>query len=228
MISVIIPTLNEKKNIQLISRKLLKIKFIHEIIFVDDNSSDGTFLEIKKLKKFKKIRGFLRKKNRDLCKAVIFGVNKAKKNNILVMDCDLQHDVFFIKKMWKNFNQRKVDMVIASRFKKKKFSGNLGFVRSLFSVFTIIIINIVLGKKTTDPLSGFFICKKEIITKYKKSFFAKGYKILFDIIYNGQNNLIIYDYGIIFKKRIHEKSKFNFKIIKLFFRQFMYTISLEK
>ena len=57
MISVIIPTLNEK-NIELISKKLLKIKFIHEIIFVDDNSSDGTFLEIKKLKKFKKLEVF--------------------------------------------------------------------------------------------------------------------------------------------------------------------------
>ena len=80
---------------------------------------------------------------------------------------------FLLKKCGKNFNQRKVDMVIASRFKKKKFSGNLGFVRSLFSVFTIIIINIILGKKTTDPLSGFFICKKKIITEYKKSFFCK-------------------------------------------------------
>jgi len=52
-ISVIIPTLNEKKNIKRIAKRLDKIKFIKEVIFVDDNSVDGTFLEIKKIKKKK-------------------------------------------------------------------------------------------------------------------------------------------------------------------------------
>ncbi len=54
MISVVIPTLNEKKNISLIIKKLIKLKFIYEIIFVDDNSSDGTFKEIEKFSKKKK------------------------------------------------------------------------------------------------------------------------------------------------------------------------------
>ena len=57
MISVIIPTLNEKKNISLIIKKLKRIKYIGEIIFVDDNSIDGTFQEIKKyaIKKNKRL-----------------------------------------------------------------------------------------------------------------------------------------------------------------------------
>ena len=56
MISVIIPTYNEKKNISKILKKLLSIKKISEIIFVDDRSTDGTFLEIKKFLKKKKLR----------------------------------------------------------------------------------------------------------------------------------------------------------------------------
>ena len=60
MISVILPTLNEKKNILLIYKRLLKQKIISEIIFVDDNSTDETFLEIKKIKN-KKVNGYLRK-----------------------------------------------------------------------------------------------------------------------------------------------------------------------
>ena len=48
MISVIIPTLNEKKNILKIANKLNKIKIVSQVIFVDDNSIDGTFAEIKK------------------------------------------------------------------------------------------------------------------------------------------------------------------------------------
>ena len=54
MISAIIPTLNEKKNVAILAKKLSRIKFISEIIYVDDNSKDGTFEEIKKLSKKKK------------------------------------------------------------------------------------------------------------------------------------------------------------------------------
>ena len=53
MISVVIPTYNEKKNISKILYSLLKIKIISEIIFVDDKSTDGTYEEILKYKKKK-------------------------------------------------------------------------------------------------------------------------------------------------------------------------------
>ena len=60
MISVVIPTLNEKKNISKIIIKLKKINIIKEVIFVDDNSSDGTFKEICRFKKKKFVRGYSR------------------------------------------------------------------------------------------------------------------------------------------------------------------------
>ncbi len=62
MISVIIPTLNEKKNVAILAKKLSRIKFISEIIYVDDNSKDGTFEEIKKLRKKKKLEVIKEKK----------------------------------------------------------------------------------------------------------------------------------------------------------------------
>ena len=130
MISVVIPTLNEKKN-----------------IFVDDNSSDGTFKEIEKFSEKKKIKGFKRKKDRDLTKSVIYGVLKTKCENILVMDCDLQHDVSYIFKMWKKYKKSKYEIVIGSRFGKNSFFGNLGFLRSIISKTAILLINIVFGKK---------------------------------------------------------------------------------
>ncbi len=228
MISAIIPTLNEKKNVAILAKKLSRIKFISEIIYVDDNSKDGTFEEIKKLSKKKKIRGYQRKKNRDLSKSVIYGVLKSKKNNVLVMDCDLQHDTDYILKMWKQFKNKKIDLVIASRFADKSFYGNLGFFRSTISKIAISTINLIFGKKTSDPLSGFFICNKTLITKHKFKFFAKGYKILFDILYNGKKNIIVSDQPIIFRKRKHEKSKFNLRIIRLFFYQILYTKLLVK
>lgn len=228
MISVVIPTFNEKKNISLILKKLKKIKHIGEIIFVDDNSQDGTFNEIKKFLNEKKIKGYIRMKNKDLSKSVIYGVSKAKYDNILVMDCDMQHDVNYINKMWNKFKRGNYEIVIATRFGENSFSGNLGFLRSIISKIAILMINFIFGKKTSDPLSGFFICKKKIISEYKKYFYSNGYKILFDILYNGKKNLQILDHKIIFRKRIHEKSKFNLRIMGLFFRQILYTLLLVK
>lgn len=228
MISVILPTFNERKNIVLISKKLSSIKLVNDVIFVDDRSTDGTLSEIKKIKK-KKFRGFSRKsKNRDLSKSVIYGANKARNKYVVVMDCDLQHDVNYIFKMWKKFTNSKSDIIIANRFKNKRYSGNLGFLRSILSNSAIGIINGIFGKKTSDPLSGFFLCKKELLIKYKSNYYLKGYKILFDLIYNGKQKLIINEIDINFKKRNFEKSKFNLRVIWLFLGQMIYTKFVEK
>lgn len=228
MISVIIPTYNEKNNIFKISSKLKKIKIISEIIFIDDDSNDGTYNEIIKYKS-KKIKGYLRKSNiKDLSKSVVYGVRKAKYKNIVVMDCDLQHNPNYITKMWKKFNGSKYDIIIANRFYNQKILGNLGFIRSFVSLSTITLINLIFGKKTTDPLSGFFLCKKNIVLKFEKSFFLNGYKILFDIIYNGDQNLKIGQQDIIFNRRKFEKSKFNLRIIVIFLRQMIYTKFVAK
>lgn len=228
MISVIIPTYNEKKNITKILYKLTKIKIVSEIIFVDDQSIDGTYQEIINLKS-KKVRGFLRRANKkDLSKSVLYGIKKSKNETILVMDCDLQHDPNYIPKMWKNFKINNFDIVIANRFREQKVIGNLGFFRSFISMSTIFLINFFFGKKSLDPLSGFFLSKKDIILKYQKNFFSYGYKILFDIIYNGKKNINIGHQNITFNKRAYEKSKFNLRIISIFLRQMIYTKFVAK
>lgn len=228
MISVIIPTYNEKKNINKILNKLLKVKKISEIIFVDDRSTDGTYSEIQKVSK-NKVKGYLRNsKQRDLSKSVLYGVKKSKSKLILVMDCDLQHNPKYIEKMYSLFEKKKSDIVIASRFGDSSYEGNLGFFRSLISNFAIEFINFTLGKKSFDPLSGFFLCKKNMITKYESNFFKRGYKILFDIIYNGKKNIKIKHVKIHFNKRIYESSKFNITVVVLFLAQILHTLLVVK
>lgn len=228
MISIIIPTYNEKKNISKILNILKKIKMTYEVVFVDDQSEDGTYNEIIKYKS-KKIVGYLRKSlKKDLSKSVLFGIKKAKYSNILVMDCDLQHNPKYIFKMWNKYKLNNFDIIIANRFYKQKIIGNLGSVRSFISLSSIKLINIIFGEKTQDPLSGFFLCKKNKILKFEKTFFLNGYKILFDIIYNGDQNLKIGQQDIIFKRRKFEKSKFNLRIIVIFLRQMIYTKFVAK
>lgn len=224
MISIIVPTLNESKNIEKFINNLKKINFKYELIFVDDNSWDDTKKIIKKIKK-KNIKFILRKnKIRDLSKSVMMGIEKSLYNYILVLDCDLQHDIQNANKMRKILIEKKMDLVVGSRFLNTKYSGNLGFFRSLFSLIFIIIINFLFKKKTTDPLSGFFICKKKIILLNKKKYFLKGYKILFDILYNGNHKLKISDVQIAFQKRNLGVSKLNLRIVKIFIDQLFFTL----
>ena len=223
MITIIVPTLNESENISRFFEKIAKVKFKYELIFVDDNSSDNTRSEIKKIKK-NNVKLILRKnKNRDLAKSVFLGIEKSVYENILVLDCDLQHDIKSANLMQKVFFKNKLDLVVGSRFLKKKISGNLGFFRSISSLCFIFIINILFKKKTTDPLSGFFICKKKIILKNKKNYFLNGYKILFDILYNSNKDLKKADIQINFGKRIVGSSKLNIKIVVIFIKQLFYT-----
>tara|TARA_B100001057_G_scaffold476235_1_gene543948 strand:- start:67 stop:759 length:693 start_codon:yes stop_codon:yes gene_type:complete len=224
VITIVIPTYNEEKNISKIFKKLINIRLISEIIFVDDNSSDKTEHELSKLKKSKKLKFFIRKeKERDLSKSVVFGFHKSKNNTILVMDCDLQHDPKYIKKLWSQLKEKKYDIVVASRFLKNNYSGNVSYLRTLISKLAIYFINIIFGKKTSDPLSGFFMCDKRLVLKYKKKLYQKGYKILFDIIYNTHNKIRVKDVEIRFKKRVHERSKFNIQVIWLFLKQIIFT-----
>jgi dolichol-phosphate mannosyltransferase len=225
LISAIIPTLNEKKNIEALCKKLSCIRIVSEVIFVDDNSEDGTFKEIQKMSILnKKFIGILRdNKEKNLSASVLAGVFKAKNRLILVMDSDLQHNTSYILKMYQSFQKNSSDIVIASRFLNNNITGNLGLIRSILSNFCIFLINSFFKKKTSDPLSGFFLCKKSMIIKEYKKFYLRGFKILFDILYNGRRYARCEDIPIVFDKRKYEKTKFNYKIIIIFIKQLIYT-----
>lgn len=230
MISIIIPTLNEKKNLKKIAKKLANLEIVNEVIFVDDNSKDGTFKEIQKISNMNsKFLGILSKKKRkNLSASVLEGALIAKNKLIVVMDADLQHNINYILKMHEIFKKNYCDIVIASRFLNNNFFGNFGFYRSILSSFCIFFIHLLFKKKTSDPLSGFFICKKKIIIDEYKNFYLQGFKILFDILYNGKKRLKCQDLPIIFEKRKYETSKFNYKIMIVFVKQLFFTFLNKK
>ena len=128
------------------------------------------------------------------------------------MDGDLQHPPQYIEKMYNVFINQKCDFVIGSRDLLNRKNYGLSKLRRLFSIILIMMINFLLGNKTKDPMSGFFIFKKEIYIKNKKELFSSGYKILSDLIYSSKNNLKIKDVTIRFDRRISGKSKMNLSI----------------
>lgn len=222
--SIIIPILNEEKNIlplvKLIKSNIKKV--LYEVIFVDDNSKDKSKFILKKIKG-NNISYIIRKKKRDLTQSCIDGIKKSRYENIVIMDGDLQHHPECLEKMIKFYIEKNSSFLIGTR----KFSKNegLSFLRRLSSLSLIFLINLMLKKKTKDPMSGFFILKKKIFYKVKKKLYGKGFKILFDILYNLESSIKIQDYKIKFRKRNFEHSKMNlivlYHIIIMIFIKFL-------
>ena len=106
--SIVIPVFNESKNLPLLIKQIFKIlrSKTFELIIVDDDSTDGTKYIMKKLKK-KNMRYYIRNKNRDLTKSCVFGFERSKYENILVMDGDLQHRPIDILKLLKVYEKKK-------------------------------------------------------------------------------------------------------------------------
>ena len=216
-LSIVIPIYKEVNNINKLwvgIRKNINIKKF-ETIFIDDNSKDGSKEILEKIsKENKKVRFYIRKnKEKDLSKSCILGFNNSNYKNILVMDGDLQHDPKYIPKLINEFNISSADIIVGCRDFFSKKNNGLDFLRTLASIILIITINIFLGKKTSDPMAGFFLFKKKIFLKSKHKFYKKGYKILADIIYLDKNKVLVNDVKINFKKRKHGKSKINLKVL---------------
>ena len=219
-LSIVIPVLNEAKNIIKLVEEIKKEKKLlnlnnFELIIIDDNSTDNSKIILDTIKqKNKFLKYHIRKnKKRDLTKSCLLGFNKAINPNILVMDGDLQHPPKYIKYMLHIFKSGDYDIVVGSRNLLKKKDPGLSYIRYISSLIIIFTINLLLGNKTKDPMSGFFLFKKEIYKKNKKNLYGVGYKILADLIYSSNSSLKVIDKDIFFDKRKSGKSKMNIKVL---------------
>ena len=215
--SIIVPIFKEEKNIAKMIRKvqneLSKKKINYELIFVDDDSQDESE-RIFKENKNKKTRFFIRKKKpRDLSKSVIFGLKKSKFNNLIVMDGDLQHNPKDINKLIRKFEYTNCDIVIGSRRLINYKKANLNPIRFFFSKFLNQAFNNLFNQKILDPMSGFFLIKKNIVKNVKGNLVLIGYKILIDIILSSNKKLNIKEVYINFRVRDKGFSKMRLKIL---------------
>lgn len=229
IISIIIPTLNEEKNI-LKLYEIIKKKFkcsSYEIIYVDDNSSDQTQSKILYLKNKRKNINYIFRKEKNFFTAFLDGVKISKGKYIVLMDADLQHSPNNINKLFLEIKKDNLDFVIGSRFlkKSKNYSkSSKSIIRLMLSKFFIFFINKLFGLNVTDPLAGFFICKKKSL-RNNKLLYKNGFKVLLDYLIVNKNKLKIKEIPIKFNKRLYGKSKLNIKVFLLFLKQCYFHIS---
>tara|TARA_B100001123_G_C14912237_1_gene868258 strand:- start:51 stop:770 length:720 start_codon:yes stop_codon:yes gene_type:complete len=218
-LSIIVPILKEAQNIERLVNDISENLELdeYEILFIDDDSNDGSEELLKKINQTnKKIKYFIRKnEKKDLSKSCILGFEKSLYKNILVMDGDLQHDPKDINKLINVYRDEGADIVVGSRNLFKKKNEALSFIRLTASQILIFLTSLLLGKKTEDPMSGFFIFKKDVYSQNKNKMYAKGYKILFDLIYSSDDKINVLDVDINFRRRFVGSSKMSLKIIYL-------------
>lgn len=207
MISVIIPTYNERGNIRLlygrIARSMEKQEDDFEVIIVDDNSPDGTGREVKELgKKDKRIKLVERKGKLGLSSAVMAGVERSEGEKIIVMDADLSHPPEKLPEIAAALEN--CDVVVGSRNIAGGGVRKWPVHRRAISLGATILAKSVLGAKTSDPMSGFFGVKREIIRGMKIR--SKGYKILMSIL-AGSSKLEIREVPYFFEDRRAGKTK---------------------
>jgi dolichol-phosphate mannosyltransferase len=210
-LTVVIPTLNEASNIELLLDKLSDYYSGINIIVVDDHSQDSTPELVQSFKaKFPERNFTLRLvqrisvSERGLTASILDGLEEVNTNYTMVMDGDLQHPPEMIKEFIVQQNTNNSDLVIGQRL---PYCERQGFHRVLITALATYAAWIRLrlkGFEVHDPMSGFFLVKtavfRAIVKKQRSRFEGSGYKVLFDLLKCAASNLKIsnlpYDFGI--------------------------------
>ena len=167
---IIIPTYNEKENIEKIILKVFSLDIDFDILIVDDGSPDGTADIVKKIQKSysKNLHIVERTGKLGLGTAYIYGFKWALKNNydyIFEMDADFSHDPDDLIRLYKACHEEKGDVAIGSRYIKGVNIVNWPMSRLLMSFFASKYVKIITGMPIHDSTAGFKCYKRSVLEK---------------------------------------------------------------
>jgi len=162
VISVVIPAYNEEKNVEILYQELKavlkKMSQNHEIIFIDDGSTDSTFEQLKKLHaQDKRLKVVRLRRNFGKSQALAVGFDLAQGDFIVTLDADLQDDPKEISKLLEKINKG-WDLVTGQRLRRKD-----PFEKRLASRFFNQIVSLVSGVRLKDFNCGLRVYRKEVI-----------------------------------------------------------------
>lgn len=210
MLSIIIPTYNEKKNIAELIDRIRACTENCEIIIVDDNSPDGTADFARKLG----ATTLVRPEKLGLASAVIDGFKVAKGDILCVMDADLSHPPEIIPQMLEAIKSQNADFVVGSRLAKGGGQRDWSLLGKFLS--DIARLPAMLLTDVKDVTSGFFMLKRSVIQGIELN--PIGFKICLEIITKGKYAKAV-EVPIIFANRGNTKSKLGIKEILEYYGQ---------
>jgi len=209
---VIIPTYNEKDNITPLVEKLHGALSgrKYEVVFVDDNSKDGTIDLARQLATAYPVKIIVRTTERGLATAVAEGFKHATGDIFVVMDADLQHPPDFIPSLLKAIENGSADVAVSSRYVPGGGTKDWSLSRRIISRSAIFISHILLpaSRKVKDITTGFFALKRSVVEGAELK--PVGWKILLEVIYMGKYRQVV-EVPFVFTGRTKGKSKLNVK-----------------
>ena len=187
-VSLIIPTYNERENIEPLLQRLGRVLsgLNYEVVFIDDNSSDGTAELAGSLADKYPVRVVVRRDKRGLASAVVDGLSHASGDIIAVMDADLQHPPEVIPSLLAEI-ENGADIVVASRYVPGGGCQGWSRTRQLISRSAILLARLLLprARSVKDPMSGFFMFRRDAVAGVPLS--PTGFKILLEILVVGRH-----------------------------------------
>lgn len=214
-LSVILPTFKERGNVaELIRRLDMTLTGIRwEAIFVDDNSPDGTAEAAKAIAaRDPRVRCLKRVGRRGLAGACIEGMLSSAAPYVAVMDADLQHDESVLTAMLETLRSGKADLVAASRHIEGGSAASFNRSRGAISGLATKLTRNVLSVPLTDPMSGFFMMRRDKFDEVAPKLSPVGFKILLDIVATAGPSLRVAEQSYVFGKREQGESKFNVQV----------------
>jgi dolichol-phosphate mannosyltransferase len=206
-VSIVIPTYNERENLQaLVERIFVACNGMDiEVVVSDDNSPDGTADLAEELGKRFPVKVVRRLRDRGLSKAVLDGFRNASGDILGVMDADLSHPPEKIPEMVKALE--KADVVVGSRMLEGGGVEDWPLARKLISTGATLLARPLTG--VSDPMSGFFFIRRRVIEGVVLN--PMGYKILLEILVKGRYSNVA-EVPFVFLDRQTGESKLNMKI----------------
>jgi dolichol-phosphate mannosyltransferase len=214
VLSVVIPTYNERGNVAELIRRLdvVLAGVAWEAVFVDDNSPDGTADALKVIARNDlRVRCLRRVGRRGLAGACIEGILSSSATFVAVMDADLQHDESVLPAMLAKLQTGEYDLVAATRYVEGGSADSFSASRSKISRLATKITQRLLGTTLSDPMSGFFMMRRASFDEMVPRLSPVGFKILLDIA-TAKDGLRIAELPYSFGERLEGESKFNMQI----------------
>jgi dolichol-phosphate mannosyltransferase len=217
---IIIPTLNEEKNIHILINKIIKLNLKITILVIDDNSKDLTREKIVQLnKKFNFVKYIFRKRRLGIGSAHKYGLKWSIKRNFdvsITIDADLTHDPKLIKKMLKIINLKKYSIISTSRFILKNSLKQWPLIRIILTKIRFYIVKVLLN--TNLDSSGGYRCyylkniKKNDLFKARNNYY---FFLIESLYYLEKKGYRIKELPIILPYRLYGSSKMKLKDIFL-------------
>jgi dolichol-phosphate mannosyltransferase len=215
-LSVVVPTFKERDNIPLLVEKLARTLdgVDWEVMFIDDNSPDGTAAVARQLGEAdSRVRCIRRIGRRGLAGACIEGMLASQARFVAVMDADLQHDETLLVGMLAKLRGDQFDIAVASRFADGGSAAGLSSgSREQASRVSNAMARRLLGVTLSDPMSGFFMIRRDRFEALAPQLSSQGFKILLDIVATARGTLRIAELPFVFAQRQHGESKLDTRV----------------